>query len=152
MKNLEIYLLIHLIGLRWGVFSHGVKDNIYGQALHETGNLSSELYREANNLFGMKKNQRIDAEYHGYAVYESLSHSIIDYYRRNSLFNVHYSPQVPVFVDELKRTNYFTAPVEEYRKGVLHWSRSIPSYFVILLYCIPFFILGIPTLLLIKNN
>lgn len=51
------------------------------QMLHETGNLTSKIYRENNNGFGMKYNQRGHADYvlNGHAHYPTIYESIEDY-------------------------------------------------------------------------
>lgn len=58
-------------------------DIVYAQAIVETGRFTSNIFRNANNLFGMKvARQRPTTaigEYKGHAKYESWQHSVMDY-------------------------------------------------------------------------
>ncbi len=66
------------------------KEIVYRQIMLETGNLTSNVFLKANNLFGMKiasSRQKIQpGEYMGYAKYNSYKESILDY----ALFQANY--------------------------------------------------------------
>ncbi len=56
-------------------------DVVVAQIIIETGYLSSKIYKENNNLFGMKESRRkwdIGSQY-GHALYPSKAHSLLDY-------------------------------------------------------------------------
>lgn len=59
------------------------KDIVYSQAVLESGNFNSKLFRETNNLFGMKvpsvRNNLSEGSQNGYQVYYSWKHSVLDY-------------------------------------------------------------------------
>ena len=56
---------------------------VFKQAQIESGNFSSRVFRENNNMFGMRvpfrRANTVIGENRGYAVYESWKHSVIDY-------------------------------------------------------------------------
>jgi len=54
---------------------------VFEQMLKETGNLSSTIYRENHNLFGMKFNKRGMAKgtKRGHALYGNTAESLLDY-------------------------------------------------------------------------
>jgi uncharacterized FlgJ-related protein len=58
-------------------------DIVYAQAIIETGHFTSNIFRNGNNLFGMKfARQRPTTaigEYKGHAKYESWEESVVDY-------------------------------------------------------------------------
>lgn len=54
---------------------------LYAQAQHETGNFKSDLFKRANNLFGMKapnSRKNYTGVSNGYAVYSSWQSSLMD--------------------------------------------------------------------------
>ena len=68
------------------ILKHGIKfpDVVFAQAVIETGNFTSALFRNANNLFGMKLPKKretlaVGKEKRGFAVFESWTHSVNDY-------------------------------------------------------------------------
>lgn len=56
---------------------------VFRQAQIESGNFSSKVFRENNNMFGMRvpfrRANTVIGENRGYAVYESWKHSVLDY-------------------------------------------------------------------------
>lgn len=58
-------------------------DIVIAQAQIETGNFKSRIFREANNLFGMKlarsRNTTAIGEFSGHALYEDWRQSVMDY-------------------------------------------------------------------------
>lgn len=67
------------------ILKHGIKfpDVVFAQAVIETGNFTSSLFRNANNLFGMKLPKKRETlaigEKRGFAVFENWTHSVNDY-------------------------------------------------------------------------
>jgi flagellum-specific peptidoglycan hydrolase FlgJ len=73
-------------GLYEQIIKHGIKfpDIVFAQALLESGEFTSKLFKSANNLFGMKvpskrESVRIGSTSNGYSKYEDWSLSIYDY-------------------------------------------------------------------------
>lgn len=56
---------------------------VYAQAAHETGNFKSKIFKENNNLFGMKvatvRSTTNQGEQYGHAVYNHWRDSVLDY-------------------------------------------------------------------------
>lgn len=97
---------------------------IEAQARHETGNYTSRLANENNNLFGMKKPlQRAffgtGSDPAGYAIYSSPQDSIrdlLEWFRYNNFpGSVSGSAQ---YVAELKKRKYFEDSQFNYLKGI----------------------------------
>jgi uncharacterized FlgJ-related protein len=87
-------------------------DIVYAQALVETGRFTSNIFRNGNNLFGMKvARQRPTTaigEYKGHAKYESWEDSVLDY----ALFQAAYTKKCKTreeYLQYLKR-NYAGDP------------------------------------------
>ena len=63
---------------------------VYSQAVHETANFTSTIFKENNNCFGMKRSQRgwATEENRGHASYASIEESVRDYasYQRMILY------------------------------------------------------------------
>ena len=96
---------------------------ITAQAGFETGNFTSAIFRENNNLFGMKlpKVRKTTAigENRGHAVYKSLDDCIKDYwlYSKALGYLASYSSVVS-WGRALVAKKYFEAKPEDYQKGV----------------------------------
>jgi flagellum-specific peptidoglycan hydrolase FlgJ len=65
---------------------HGIKfpDVVFAQAILETGHFTSKLFKDANNLFGMKMPNRretlaIGQRKNGYAIFTNWTSSVNDY-------------------------------------------------------------------------
>jgi uncharacterized FlgJ-related protein len=68
------------------IVKHGIKfpDVVFAQAILETGHFTSSLFKNANNLFGMKlpykrETLAIGKEKRGFAVFDSWTTSVNDY-------------------------------------------------------------------------
>ena len=97
---------------------------IDAQAIHETGNYSSPLALEANNLFGMKRpNKRpflgIGETNSGYAKYSSWSDAVADLlvWMDATSFPVNVSGSAQ-YAEELKKRRYFEDSLITYIKGI----------------------------------
>lgn len=85
----EVVLTHDTLEFRDSVFNYIQELNIkhpeivFKQAQIESGNFSSKVFRENNNMFGMRvpfrRANTVIGENRGYAVYESWKHSVIDY-------------------------------------------------------------------------
>lgn len=60
----------------------------------ETGNLTSDIYKNANNLFGMKKSWKrkgyASSVYKGHAKYKDIRYSLMDYLEWQSIYLPYY--------------------------------------------------------------
>lgn len=96
---------------------------VFCQAAFETGNFSSVIFREQNNLFGMKlariRPTTATGEQRGHATFKSIADSVKDYaiyYRYVKLPTVFIS--IPAFTAALKKKSYFEADLTQYTNGV----------------------------------
>lgn len=96
---------------------------IFAQAAHETGNFTSTIFKENNNLFGMKlpriRPTTAIGENKGHAVYRNTLDSIKDfaiYFKVAKLMRTFTS--ISAYVKALKERAYFEADEKEYEKGV----------------------------------
>jgi hypothetical protein len=119
--GLRVFHLLQTFG-----FSAKMAKLITSQAAHETGNFSSKIFKENNNLFGMKlaKKRRTLAigEQYGHAKFKSIEDSVKDYkiYHKELGYNNEY-PDIMEFVKALVQKNYFEANPDEYTKGVTYF-------------------------------
>lgn len=105
-------------------FNYLTAQYITAQSAHETGNFTSQIFRQNNNLFGMKYAGQSLAlgTKSGHAYYANIENSIRDYqtyYRLNNYLKVY--PSLAWFVKTLKQKGYFTADEGAYLKGVTHF-------------------------------
>lgn len=116
----EIYKIIYTSLIIEG-FNVKQAQFVTAQAAHETGNFTSDIFKNNHNLFGMKAagQSLVIGERNGHAVYASLEDSIADYrkyYRRHNYLSYYETPES--FVEALKKASYFEADQETYKKGV----------------------------------
>ena len=96
---------------------------IFSQAAFETGNFSSVIFKEQNNLFGMKlarvRPTTATGEKRGHAVFKSIADSVKDYaiYYRYVKLPSAFSG-IPAFTRALKDKKYFEADYNQYTAGV----------------------------------
>lgn len=117
--------LFEIFTLKLGLPAEAARTFI-SQAAHETGYFSSNVFKNANNLFGIKAHSRKiqgkkeNTDYNGYAVYENIEASCrdaVDLARRRNTIKA--AGSVYTFVVALKETRYFEASVTEYLNGIL---------------------------------
>ena len=117
----EVYFLLLEAG-----FSLSMARMLTAQAAHETGNFESAIFKENNNLFGMKlpavRKTTAIGQNKGHAIYKTISDSIqdIQIYRNNYKYLSDYS-SLEIYVKALKRNNYFEASETEYLNGCTHF-------------------------------
>lgn len=114
--------------LKQNGFTHNMARMIFAQAAHETGNFTSDIFKENNNLFGMKlarvRKTTAIGENRGHAVYKSIEDSIADYWLYNKALNylTNYS-SIAAFVREMVLKKYFEAKESEYLAAVEKWHK-----------------------------
>jgi len=111
-------------------YSDDIAKVITSVAAWETGNFKSRLYNEANNCFGMHRpktwvSTSVDVTSNGYAVYNNFLDSVTDFVRWCDRFilGVHKDPAAQV--EAMKQNGYFTAPLQDYKKGVLFYYNKL---------------------------
>lgn len=91
LERLYIYFLIHFLKYFYG-YGKIDTDLIYAQAYHETGNFKSDIFKEGNNLFGMRKPKirpnKVSGENRGHGTFKSLFDSVCDYFMRQKYFKI----------------------------------------------------------------
>ena len=101
-------------------FSYDFAKIIVCQAAHESDNFSSDVFKKYNNCFGMRTADNSD-----YEKYTDLKDCVNGkrgyraYYLRHSYLSSYNN--ILLFVTALKDHRYFTAPLDEYIKGVTHF-------------------------------
>ena len=116
-KGYEIYTLLTDSG-----FTIQQAKILTSQAAHETGNFTSAIFLNNNNLFGMKlpnsRQTTAIGQKDGFAYFENLEDSINDliiYLKSQSI--VKFST-VDNYVNQIKERNYFVEDLEQYKKSV----------------------------------
>lgn len=65
---------------------------LYAQAWHETGDFKSQVYKENNNLFGMRhpsvRKTRSTGSKYAHAVFKNHYDSVLDYFLRQKYFKI----------------------------------------------------------------
>jgi hypothetical protein len=123
MSTYRDYVPYFLALLQKEGFSLEMAKLIVAQAGFETGNFTSVIFKENNNLFGMKlpriRKTTAIGENRGHAVYKSWEDCIKDYwlYSKALGYLSHYS-NVVNFVRALVQKKYFEAKPEDYQRGV----------------------------------
>jgi len=117
----EIYL--QLLEAGFGLYQARY---ITAQAAHETGNFTSKIFEQNNNLFGMKlpalRRTTATGQSKGHATYENISDSIKDFqiYYNHFRYLSDY-PTIESYVKALKRNKYFEADEQSYLDGCKHF-------------------------------
>jgi len=96
---------------------------VFAQAAFETGNFTSDIFKENNNLFGMKlprvRQTLATGENRGHATFKSIADSIEDFalfHKARAIAPTFTS--VDAYVDALNKKGYFEAPETQYAEGV----------------------------------
>ena len=105
----------------------GIKDEfikiLTAQAMHETGNFTSRLYIEQNNLFGMGhpiiRETTSTGDVRGFANYATLEDSVTDMFLWLTEFKLKptYTDSKD-FVKDIRQNGYFTAPFIDYHNAM----------------------------------
>lgn len=107
----------------------------WAQAAHETGNFTSNIYKEANNLFGMKvpavrpsaRSGILPTKTGNYSKYKDLSDSVADMVLYLDYVRFPVTTNTITFVQELKKRNYFEDTVSNYLNGVSNFLTKVPQ-------------------------
>jgi flagellum-specific peptidoglycan hydrolase FlgJ len=105
------------IGLYNEILEQGIEfpDIVFAQAILESSHFKSKIYRENNNIFGMKIAKRrtttSTGSRNGFSVYSSWRESIIDYY---------YYQEMILSKRKMNREQYFSFLDKNYAKGQLY--------------------------------
>lgn len=107
--QLYVWFTIHILKYFYG-FSKVPTKLFISQAFHETGNFSSQVFKENKNLFGMR-HPKIRKNYsqgtkHNHAYYSSYFDSIRDYFIRQKVFSISNTSSVKTYVNETVNSNY----------------------------------------------
>lgn len=91
LNHYYIWSLIHLLK-QWYGYKNISTAVIFAQAKHETGNFTSAIYEENNNLFGMQvpsiRKNYVTGKNRGHATFKSLFDSVRDYFLRQQNFRI----------------------------------------------------------------
>lgn len=91
LNHYYIWFLIHWLKIWYG-YKNIDTAVIFAQAKHETGNFTSDIYKENNNLFGMQvpsiRKNYVTGKNRGHATYKSLFDSVRDYFLRQKNFRI----------------------------------------------------------------
>ena len=93
---MKYYLLIWFVKLQFPKYWFLPTSLIYAQAIHETGNFTSSIFKENYNLFGMKQSFKTPGGFielgtkRGHAYYKNMYDSVKDYFIRQLHFNINY--------------------------------------------------------------
>ena len=104
---------------------------LQAQAIHETGNFTSRLFKENNNVFGMKIPQQrqtlnIAPGNQQFSRFASIDDSIKDMLLYLDHFRIPLDQEDPFrYAQILKDKNYYEDPVEVYFKGLVNGLRLI---------------------------
>lgn len=99
---------------------------VVAQVMHETGGLKSNLFLKYNNPLGFKtygNNKGVPARDGGYynvfsTPEEGIYHLVVWFERKNFPVSVRDARR---YAEELRVRGYYTAPVDEYVKGLEFW-------------------------------
>ena len=101
---------------------------VFAQAMLETGNLISKIYKQGNNLFGMKTAyQRPTTSIetgHGHAIYENWKESVIDY----SFYQIKYLGKIKTEKEYLHYLSKNYAEDPNYIKKLKYIVNNIDKY------------------------
>ncbi len=149
----SIFIQIYIVKLLFPKYYLLPTSLIYAQAVHETGNFKSAIYKHNKNLFGMKlpriRQTTANGSERGHATYSSYFNSIYDYFLRQEAFNINFS-NTTQYVEKTFSTGY--AEDKAYReKWLAHYfglgiSRYLGYIFIPSLLLIAFYFLYDKTL------
>jgi flagellum-specific peptidoglycan hydrolase FlgJ len=103
---------------------------VYAQAYHETGGFTSRIFRENNNLFGMRlpsiRETKATGEQYEHATFKNWWDSIWDYFLRQKEFNI----SVNEYVQKTVNSGYATD--QSYMGKWLKHIKKVPLFLIIL--------------------
>jgi hypothetical protein len=153
LLKIKIIILIYVTKTYYG-FTQVSTKCLYAQALHETGDFKSVVFRENKNLFGMRepkvRKTRAIGSNKSHAVFKNHCESIIDYFLRQKYFNI------PNSTDSLYMLNTVKSNYAEDKKYLQKWNflttnTKFPKVLYAILYGGLFFLLTI-SVIIFKNS
>ncbi|WP_026210404.1 glucosaminidase domain-containing protein [Flexithrix dorotheae] len=133
--NILIYLLIFIVKLLFPKYWNLPVKVVYAQAALETGWFTSGVFKENNNLFGMRhpsqrkttsKGVGRGEDQHGQAIYGSWWASIYDYFLRQEYFKVDYQ-NIDQYIRKTKSSGYATS--NSYTSSWRGLINQVPGYY-----------------------
>lgn len=106
--KIKLWVLLWYYKNLYGFVNISVKV-FYAQIMHETGNLSSEVFKQNHNLFGMReakqRKRSVEGTNLGHALYKNHSQSIVDYFLRQKNFRISNQSDTE-YIDATVNSNY----------------------------------------------
>jgi flagellum-specific peptidoglycan hydrolase FlgJ len=106
--KIKLWVLIWYYKNFYGFINISVKV-LYAQMMHETGNLKSEVFKQNNNLFGMReakvRKRSVEGSNLGHAVYKNHSQSVVDYFLRQKNFRISNQDDTS-YINDTVNSNY----------------------------------------------
>jgi len=108
------WLFSALVDVVKNVYGYGAVPTavIVAQAMHETGNFTSDIYRENNNAFGMKEPRQrpttATGTRRGHATYSGVWSGLADYFMRQAYFKIPNTSDAAVYMADTVNSNYAT--------------------------------------------
>lgn len=114
-------------------FPEQIAQYVTAQAAFETGNFTSRIFYENNNLFGMKLAKKRETtakgENRGHAVYDNIKDSIQDFVLYYKAFGYPANfKTIRDYITAIKQKKYFASDLEDYLSGVHHYLRKYFKY------------------------
>lgn len=115
--SVYMYFMIAFVKLLFPRYWFTSTTTIWNQARVETGNFTSRIFREYNNLFGMRHpsvrpttslGRKPGEDELGQAYYSSRFSSIYDYFLRQKYFKI--SPRNPQYITDTVKSGYAAHP------------------------------------------
>jgi hypothetical protein len=105
---------------------------VYAQVMHETGGLTSDIFKKANNPLGFKTyggrpSQHPSTRDGGYYNFfatpeEGIYHLLVWFDRKDFPRSVKNARE---YAEQLKARAYYQAPVDVYHKNLEHWLKTL---------------------------
>lgn len=148
--KLKIWLYISICKYWYG-YAQISTNTIFAQAAHETGNFTSPIFKENNNLFGMRQ-AKVRKNYatgtaRGHATFKNLFDSVRDYFERQKNFKID-NRSNEGFINTTVESNY--AEDKQYKEKWLVMIQTVKKPFSMVLILALFFFLLVGVLLLVR--
>lgn len=122
--------LINAYGQTLGLSPEAIR-TITAQAAHETAGFTSDVFVNANNMFGMREHKRkiigkLKDLYHGYTTYsntESSVNDLVDLCRRRRI--VYALEDIVKYSALLKEKGYYEDTAENYTAALIKWYKQL---------------------------
>lgn len=150
--KIKIWLYISILKYLYG-FGQIKTETIYAQAQHETGNFTSPIFKENNNLFGMReasvRKSFASGTARGHATYKNIFNSVRDYYERQKYFKIDQGNDSG-FINTTLSSNYAEDP--QYKEKWLQTIQAVKKPFSMTLIALLFFLVVIGFYFLVRSG